>query len=120
MKPFTENDAKQWAEQENEGIMLNYEKCKEIPQWMRDSGQFLECWKAGCWLNAILEDNGATKKQVYDIIFCHGQRSSMAPKEHAWKWAVHYVNEFIYNSKVKDKPGIELADRIIAETIVIV
>lgn len=114
---YTLEDAKKYVAENLDAIMQSYRESKDIPSWAR-SPRMEECWKAGCWLNMMLKRNhGATAKEVRDIGFAHGQRSAFGD---TWKWAVTYANEYTAAKTIKDKPGVELADRINAETFVIV
>lgn len=109
---YTIEQAKSYVAENLEDIMLALEEYKEVPAVYKRYAPFIECWKAGCWLNKMLEADGATKKQIQDIRFAHGQRSAFGDP---WEWAVKYANEFEESKAVKDKPGIELADRINSE-----
>jgi hypothetical protein len=109
---LTVEDAKKWAlerlieldkdrlECENKAVqMLN----RIIPEKSKN------LWDSGCWLESVLLENGASKEQVKDIQFAHGQRS-FANDE--WKVAVDYANEFIANGETQEKGGFELARKI--------
>lgn len=106
---YSVEDCKEWVEQEMPGIMIGLAESKEIPEWMRKSPVFLECWKAGCWLNFMLKENGATPEEVAKIGFCHGQRSLFGD---TYKCGVEYLNEFVETKSVADQPGNKLADEI--------
>ena len=91
---------------------------KEAPEFLKAKGRpFEEVWCSGCWLNEALKNAGASETQVLEIGFAHGQRSFFGDP---YGWAVTYLNEFETSGAVKDKPGIELADRINAEHIMTV
>lgn len=95
-------------------VMENLAKCEECGEWLKTDKKFIEVWKAGCWLNEQLRENGATEEEVYDIGFSHGQRSVFG---NTYEWALKYLNEFLGSGTVKDKPGSKLADRINAEQL---
>lgn len=114
MKSYTETDAQEWIEKEAAGIALGLAECKATPEYLKESPHFRECWGAGCWLNFKLREQGATEEEVRQIGFAHGQRSFFGG---AVKWAAAYLNEFIRNGKIADKPGIEFADELNAKHI---
>src|SRR5882672_9328310 len=105
-------DCKEWVELELALIKVGLSEDTTIPDWMRNSPHFFDCWKAGCWLNFMLKEHGATKEEVASIGFVHGQRSLFGD---TYKWAVHYLNEFVETKSVADRPGVALADQINAE-----
>ncbi len=113
----TIEEAKAWMYGENrEACLANYRVSKEIPDFLRSPRTEL-LWMAGCWLNTVLKQMGATDKQVFDIGFAHGQRSVFSDPVAV---AVAYANEFESTKEVQDKPGLELADRLNEEHIRIV
>lgn len=109
---LTVEDAKKWADERSS------ELDKERLGWEDPTIQMLNriipeksknLWNSGCWLESVLLENGASKEQIKDIQFAHGQRS-FANDE--WKVAVDYANEFIANGETKEKGGFELAKKI--------
>lgn len=117
MKRFTEADARAYVAQHIEDIMRGLEESRgcaiPIPEWARKSNSFRDCWQAGCWLNVMLKQMGASEREIHDIGFCMGQRSAFG---NAWKWAVEYANQYAEAAGIKDVPGNALADRITNET----
>lgn len=102
--------AQHYVAEHIDDILEALENSKDVPQWMKESVKFKECWKSGCWLNMMLKVNhGATEKEVHQIGFAHGQRSVFSD---TWEWAVRYLNEYAETHAVADKPGIVLADEI--------
>lgn len=114
----TVEEAKKWmdAEENRQPCMENYLKSKDIPDFLRSPRTEL-LWMAGCWLNTVLYQMGASDQQVHDIGFAAGQRSVFQCPVAV---AVAYANEFEETSTVKDKPGIEFADELNREHIRII
>lgn len=112
-KSYSVDDVMEWVAVNLPGIVKGYNECTDMPSYMRGNPHFFECWKAGCWLNQMLRDHGASEAEVRDIGFCHGQRSAFAPRDHTYLWALRYVNDFAALHAIDDKPGVELADSII-------
>lgn len=114
---FTVEEAKEYVEDNLEDIRSSFKTDPSVPPFMRSSARAFEMWKAGCWLNEMLKRMGAENKARFAIGFCHGQRSAFSTEDGIWMWAVYYANEYASNGRVMDRPGIRLADQIIAETI---
>lgn len=117
MKPtrlYIDSDCAEWIERERNNCDKGLADDKSVPEWMRDSDHFKKCWYAGCWLNTMLEAHGASKDEVFQIGFAHGQRSVFGDTVRV---AVAYLNEFILSGDVSEKPGIELGDKINKEFI---
>lgn len=112
-KSYTVEDAKEWVAEHLDALRCGYNEYKDMPSWMRGNPHFFECWKAGCWLDQMLADHGASEEQRHSISFCHGQRSAFAPIDHTYRWAVTYANDFAAMHGIDDKPGAELADSMI-------
>lgn len=102
----TVEQAKAYVAEWIEDITASYEK--DVPEHQRHDRLF-ECWKAGCWLNAMLRAHECNGEELTSIGFCHGQRSAFG---NTWEWAVKYLNEYEESKSIADKPGVELADRI--------
>jgi hypothetical protein len=68
-----------------------------------------ELWDAGCWLQKVLREYGVDENRINEIEMALGQRSFAA---NAWNVAVDYANEFANNGSIKEKGGIELAEKI--------
>ena len=106
----TINEAKLWVAENREELISLLRAEKEAPDFMKAPGnRFEEVWCAGCWLNDELKKAGATKNQVSNISFAHGQRSLFGD---TYKWAVAYLNEFKNKGKIEDEPGEKLANKI--------
>ena len=107
----TIEEAKQWAEDNREECSDAYENSKGIPDFLR-SPQFEKIWISGYWLSAVLKEAGATKQQIDDIGFAHGQRCFY---QDSWEVSVAYINEFETHKSVVDKPGYKLAMQLKVE-----
>jgi len=104
----TIEEIKEYVEEHKKEMKDSLKECKEAPDFLKNSEHFWHVWTSGCWLNNMLEKAGATKEQIHDIGFCHGQRSCFG---NAYEWAIKYLEQF-ENNKFTDKPGLELADKI--------
>jgi hypothetical protein len=106
----TIDEAKSWVSEHRKELISSLISNKEVPEFMKEPGnRFEEVWCVGFWLHEVLEKHGATKDEIFNIGFAHGQRSLFGD---TYKWALHYANEFENKGNIKDKPGIELADKI--------
>lgn len=106
----TEEEATAWVNKIKDELLESLRNHPEVPGFMKEPGnRFEDVWCSGCWLKEKLREARATKKEVKEIGFAHGQRSFFG---NTYKWAVSYLNEFESRGSVKDKPGIELADKI--------
>jgi hypothetical protein len=107
----TIEDAKAWGKAHEAECLATYAECKEIPDFLR-SPRLEAIWISGCWLKDAIASAGATDAQQGEIGFCHGQRCMYADP---WESAVAYANEFERQKTVADRPGRELAERLIRE-----
>ena len=107
---YTIECAKSWAAENVVEIMAAYEVSSDIPVFLKGP-RLEEVWKAGCFLRDKLLEHGATEDQTGEIGFAMGQRSLC---DDPWKCAIKYLNEFVLTKDVKEKPGSELAAKIIA------
>jgi len=107
----TIEEAKAWGKAHEAECLKTYAACKEIPDFLRSS-HMETIWVSGCWLKATLAGAGATGRQQNEIGFCHGQRCMYGDP---WAIAVDYANEFEKSKAVHDRPGKELAERLIRE-----
>lgn len=95
---------------DREEMLVSLQACDEVPDFMKhEDSPIIEVWVAGCWLSKKLEELGATKEQVEDIGFVHGQRCFLG---NAYRHAAALANEFAANQEVADKPGFELAMKL--------
>jgi len=106
---YTVADGKRWAEERTAELIVSYHR-SGIPQ----NEVMWELWQAGCFVSAMLEEHGATREQRNDIGFVHGQRSF---GRDMWDAGIALLNEFVETGDVGDKPGVELADRLIKEIL---
>jgi len=104
------DEVKLWVVKNRKELIASLRAEKEVPDFMKSPGdRFEDVWCAGCWLNDELKKSGATKDEIHNISFAHGQRSLFG---NTYKWAVAYLNEFESKGSIEDKPGEELANKI--------
>jgi 1,6-anhydro-N-acetylmuramate kinase len=111
---FTTEEAIAYCEQHKAGMDASLEANTGIPDWQKKHLP-KSVWYAGCFLSAMLKKHGATQQEVSDIGFCHGQRCFHTQERGHYEWAVTYLNEYMANHTVADKPGVELADNLLRE-----
>lgn len=114
MTKLTVDDALSYVSEHREEIMQSLLDCDEVPFMMKSQPLIKKIWQAGCWLNRILKDNGASEKENEEICFAHGQRCF---GNDPFEQAVRLANEFIATGTTKDRPGSALAEEIYNDTM---
>jgi len=69
----TVKDINKWLVEYRDDCMESYRTSKDVPDFLR-SPKLEVVWCTGCWLNVVLGEMGATKQQIHEIGFAHGQR----------------------------------------------
>ena len=108
MMSYTVDEAKSWYEEHKDEI-IEHSKCKEL---MICSEKIEQTCVMGVWLAEKLSKMGADEIVVDDACFTLGQRSLFGDP---FKEAVKYANEYEENGSLLDKPGLELANKILDE-----
>lgn len=107
---YTRDEAIKWGIDHHVELEKSFMESDVVPNIFKklDNPMF-QIWKAGCWLDEMLRNAGASDEENTNICFVLGQRSFF---EDPWKWAIHYANEFKQKKFVSDNPGVELADML--------
>lgn len=106
----TENEAIMWGVDHHLELEKSFMESNVVPNVFKKlDNPVFQIWKAGCWLDEMLRNAGASDEENTNICFVLGQRSVFG---NPWKWAVRYANEFEQKRTVEDKPGVELADKL--------
>lgn len=71
-----------------------------------------EMWYAGCWLNGMLQEAGASEDVAAEICFAHGQKSVFANLGDGTVWDIAAQSLQQFKDGHWDKPGEELAERL--------
>ena len=107
----TIDEAQNWIALNKERLIAELQAETEVPDYMKKSGGIFEAvYCTAGWLNGKLKEAGATEKEVQDICFMHGQRCLTS---NPYDCAVNYLNQF-ESSKIQEKPGLDLALKIIS------
>lgn len=109
---YTVEDVKKWIVENNTELEKDRLNCQDssvqmLNRILPDKSKML--WDIGCWIEHVLQKNGADKEDISDIQFVFGQRAFGGAGEAT---AVAYVNEFVKTKEVAEKPGPELAEKI--------
>ena len=107
---FTIENFEEYQNENRKDLQNSFMSCQEVPTFMKRLGsEFETMWNSGCWLKEELLKLGAKDKEADDICFVQGQKSFTGDTV---KIAIELLNEYAKNNKVKDKPGIKLAEKI--------
>lgn len=111
-KLFTRKDFEDWVEEFGKECAQSLDAETVVPDFMKEQPFMKKLWNAGCWLNDMLKKMGADAQIIKEIGFAHGQRSFGNDPVTV---AIAYLNKYREKSSIDEKPGPELAQKIMTE-----
>jgi hypothetical protein len=111
---YTIEQAKQWVKDNQ--FYLDKDRLNthhpRIPEFFFKTDIGINLWNAGCFLNEKLKEMGATKQEIQNIGFVHGQKSFL---KDPYEEGIKLLNEYSAAGRIEDKPGLELGKKLYKE-----